>query len=299
MTTTAKIFIILVCLFAFIFTPLAIQFAAQTNNWKQLAESWRDQSEADAAYARSVQSLYTRDAVRAAAQQQQDQARITELSHQIEQLNQQIAKVTSDFNTLNLEYAKLKTANELQNGTMAVLAKHHDEMTETNQKLRERELTLQTRNAELLDQVKRLTADKVVLTQQLNQRAQEVAVCREENEALRQGAGLTRRGEFETGGSVAPSARAVNASEAPRAPVRGLVKNVQGNLATIDVGSSSGIREGMVMVVMRGSDYVGDLVITQEVNPTEAVGEVRAGIQNQRIRPGDVVVDEVSFNARG
>lgn len=298
MTTTAKIFIILVCLFAFIFTPLAIQFAAQTSNWKQLAETWRDQSEADAAYARSVQSLYTRDAVRAATQQQQDQARIAELARQIDQLNQQIAALTAERNNLLNKNAELETANSLQAGTMAVLTKHHDEMTDTNKKLRERELVLQTRSAELLDQVKALTADKVVLTQQLNQRAQEVAVCREENEGLRKSQGLARRAEFVTGGAPSPSARAEDVSSAPRAPIRGQVKQVQGNLATVDVGSSSGVREGMVMVVMRGNDYVGDLVITPEVQPTEAVGEVRGGEQGRRIRPGDVVVDETSFNAR-
>jgi hypothetical protein len=72
---------------------------------------------------------------------------------------------------------------------------------------------------------------------------------------------------------------------------------VQGNLATVDVGSSSGVREGMTMVVTRDGEYVCDLVITSEVSPNEAVGEVRRE-QGKRIRPDDTVMDEATFNAR-
>src|SRR5690606_15075274 len=102
LSTTAKIFIILVCLFAFIFTPLAIQFAARTHDWRQLAENWRDQAENDAAYASSVQAIVTSDAVRAAAQRQQDLEQIAELRRQIDQLNQQIAALTTERNELAL-----------------------------------------------------------------------------------------------------------------------------------------------------------------------------------------------------
>jgi len=38
-STTTKIFIVLVCLFAFLFTPMTIQFVARTHNWRKLAET--------------------------------------------------------------------------------------------------------------------------------------------------------------------------------------------------------------------------------------------------------------------
>ena len=47
MTPVTKIFVVLVCLFAFIFTPLAISFVARSDNWKQLAQSWADQAETE------------------------------------------------------------------------------------------------------------------------------------------------------------------------------------------------------------------------------------------------------------
>jgi regulator of replication initiation timing len=299
LTTTAKIFIILVCLFAFIFTPLAIGFITQSNNWKDLATSFRDQAENEAAYARSIEAIRTSEFAKAAAQQHQSQQELAEARRQIDQLNQQIADLTGKRNALVLDNEKLKTANELQTGTMNVIATHHDKMAKANDDLRARELDLQTRNAQLLDRNKELTADTVVLKQQLNQRIQEVQVAREENETLRKQLGLGRAGEFVAGGAVTPTAKP-ETSGGPRAPIRGQVKAVQGNLATIDVGSSSGVKPGMVMVVTRGSgqkaSWVCDLAVTSEVNPTEAVGEVRRG-GDQQIRPGDVVQDEVTFNA--
>ena len=57
------------------------------------------------------------------------------------------------------------------------------------------------------------------------------------------------------------------------------------------------------VVVLRGEagkeDYVCDLVITSEISPNEAVGEVVTGTeQSKRIRPGDLVQDEMTFNSR-
>ena len=45
MTTVTKIFVILVCLFAFIFTPMAIQFAARSYKWRDLAQQYQDSAE--------------------------------------------------------------------------------------------------------------------------------------------------------------------------------------------------------------------------------------------------------------
>lgn len=296
MTTTTKIFIILVCLFAFIFTPLAVGFFAQADNWKQLAQGYQDQAENEAAYARSIKSIADSQLVQFNAQRQEDQQTIDKLRADIDQLKQQIAQLAAERTKLALANESQKTTNEQQTANLAIITKNHDEISKSNKDLRASELDLRTRNAELLDKVKELTADKVVLTQQLNQRAQEVAIAREENEALRKQQGLGRAGEYETGGTPAPMAKAVT-SAGVRGPVRGQVKAVQGNLATVDVGSGSGVKAGMILVVSRGSDYVCDLVVTSEVSPTEAVGEIKRG-ESLRIRPGDQVQDEVTFNAQ-
>jgi hypothetical protein len=293
LTTTTKIFIILVCLFAFIFTPLAIQFAARTNDWQNLATSWQQRSETDDAYARSVQSVASSEIAHAMAIHTQDQDRLANARRQIDDLSQQVASLTADRDGLALDRDKAQTASELQAGTNKVLTAHFNEITKANRDLTASELDLKTRNIQLNDRVKELSAQLVVLQQQLNQRQQELAMAREENANLRNQKGMGPGGEYPYVGSAPP----VRATTPPsRGPIQGHVKSVQGNLATIDVGSSSGVKEGMTMVVTREGNWVCDLRITSQVSPNEAVGEVRSE-QNRHIRPDDTVKDEVSFNA--
>jgi hypothetical protein len=296
LTTTTKIFIILVCLFAFIFTPLVIGYMAQNQNWKQLAQGFQDQAENETAFARSVQAINASEAVHHEAVVRQLNQEKDQLNARIGQLTQELADRTAEKSKLALASESQTKAGELQAASLAMLTKNQDLMTKSNADLRSSELDLQTRNAELLDKVKELTANVVVLTQQLNQRAQEVAIAREENENLRKQQGLGRAGEYETGGTPSPTAKAVGGAGS-RAAINGQVKAVQGNLVTIDVGSSSGVKQGMTMVVYRDRDWVCDVTVTSELTPTEAVAEIKQ-TGALRVRSGDKLQDEVTFNAQ-
>jgi hypothetical protein len=297
LTTTTKIFIILVCLFAFLFTPMAIQFAARTNDWRRLATDYQDQAETDAAAAQSMRAQLAGEQAAMALEYRQFQAALADAIRLRNDLMQQIAALTSQRDQLALEAKGMQTANELQAGGVAVITKHNEELVKTNKDLAKSELELQTRNAELLTQLKDLNAQLVVLRQELAKQQQQLAQCRDENENFRRSQGIGRAGDRDVVGPP-PPARAESPPLTGR--VTGRVKTVQGNLATIDVGSSSGLREGVKIVVLRGDSYVCDLVITSEISPNEAVGEVVVGTaQSRQIRPGDEIMDEVTFNSRG
>ena len=57
MSTTTKIFIVLVCLFAFLFTPMTIQFVARTHNWQKLAQTYQDNALTSQIHNRNVIAL--------------------------------------------------------------------------------------------------------------------------------------------------------------------------------------------------------------------------------------------------
>ena len=59
----------------------------------------------------------------------------------------------------------------------------------------------------------------------------------------------------------------------PVARINTTVRAVRGELASIGVGSESGVTEGMKLVISRGSDYVATLVISQ-VEKRQAAGEL-------------------------
>lgn len=293
MTTTTKIFVILVCLFSFILTPLVISYAAQKENWRRLANDSR--SELNIAYAgqQSAQAILTAEADRFAALQKQEQGRYLDLQQQYVQLQQQLAKLTQDYDQAARSRVHWETSASLLTTEMAVKTAHNKELTEAKENALARERDLQARNLQLADRVKELDALVVVLTQQLRQKDEVIGVMRQENLDFRRGTGFGQAGPPLTA-SPTPKAQAVG--PAAESPIRGSVTRVEGTLATIDVGSAAGVRPNLLMVVRRDGAYVCDLEITSQVTPTEAVGKIVVYTEtDKRIRPGDKVEDAESF----
>lgn len=296
MTTTTKIFVVLVCVFAFIFTPMAIQFAASTHDWRKLAEEYRSVAETSTAHQRSALAI-------TASQITHYGSLAEQARKQVQERDQRITELTKVRDGLALEKAELtrqqeswRTSAERLTAEMAVINAHNQQMADANKKLTEAELDLRTRNNELSDRVKELTTEKVILKQQLHQ-AQEIAAFHsKENEELRKQLRLGRASDAMTS-EASPTARAE--TPAGWSEIRGEVTKVHGGAATINVGSSAGVKPNMTMVVLRGNDYVCDLVVTEDVTPTEAVASIdRNSVGGNRVRPGDSIIDVHSFNSR-
>ena len=294
MTTTTKIFVILVCLFSFILTPLVISYAAQKENWRRLANDSR--SELNIAYAgqQSALAILTAEADRFAALQKQEQSRYLDLQQQYVQLQRQLADLTQDRDQLARSRDDWETSACLLTAEMTIKTKHNQELTEAKESALARERDLQARNLQLADRVKELDAQVVVLTQKLRQEDEVIAVMRQENVDFRRGTGFGQAGPPLTA-SPTPTAQA--AGPAAASPIRGSVTRVEGTLATIDVGSAAGVRPEMLMVVLRDGGYVCDLEITSQVTPTEAVGKIVVynTETDKRIQPGDKIEDSESF----
>lgn len=294
MTTLTKIFVVLVCLFAFIFTPLAISFAARTHDWKAAAESLMENIES--AKARERSTLAT--AAAAIAHQKdllsQERDRVANLQGQITGLETNVQTLK-----LRLEEAESKRDNwensaQTLSAELKVINAHIQALIEENQRLTRSELDLQTRNTRLREWVAEQDAKVVILSKQLARLQEELSQCRVENEELRKGGML---GGIPRPGIESPTPGAEGVRPAVSGPIQAQVVSVNRNrgLASIDVGSSAGVVPGMVMVVTRGEHYICDLVITEDIAATEAVGTVRSE-GAQQIRAGDLATDLRSFN---
>ncbi len=294
MTTTTKVFVILVCLFALIFTPLAIQFAARTYNWRQLAEGYRDQAETADAQARSAlavgasEAAYYQDLLKA------EHARTLAGEQRTAELQRAIDKLTQDRDELARSRDNWETSARLLTAEMTARSQHAQSLSEAKEKAQGRERELQAYNLQLNDRVEELSANLVVLNQQLNQRLQEITGYRDENRTMREQLKLGTSGGPVTAGP-APAARA--ATPAATSPITGEVTAVREGLVTVNVGSASGVREGLQLVVLRSNDYICDLQVTANVTPNEAVARVLMDAGRQ-VRPGDQIVDAGSFEAR-
>ncbi len=295
MTTTTKVFVILVCLFALIFTPLAIQFAARSYNWRQVAESARDQVESAYANERSAYAVaaseieYYEDLLKA------ERENLAQTKAELGKVQRELDKITQSHNLLAASRDTWQTSASLLTAQMDVESKRNAALSKAREEALAHERELQTQNLQLADRVKELTAEVAVLNQQNKDHVAELASFREENKKMRGQLSLGQAGQ--PAATATPTAIAAN-TVAATGPVAGEITNVQGSMATVNIGSSSGVREGMVVVVTRSGDYICDLQITSNVTPNEAVGRVMYEEQGRRLRVGDRIQDAISFEAR-
>ena len=294
LTTTTKIFVILVCVFSFVFTPLAISYAAQKENWRQLANDYREELNIAYANERSVMAIADSEATRYATLLKQQQTQHLDLQEKMADMQQELTQLTRDRDQLARSRNDWETSARLLTAEMAVKTKHNQELIDTKENALTRERDLRNRNLQLADGIKETNAKIIVLNQQLRQKVEELAFYREENEKLR---GLTGVGTTSPLAST-PTPMATAAGPAATAgPIQGTVTRIEGSLATVDVGSSAGLRQGMRMVVLRDNSYICDLEITDAVTPTEAVGVVLLE-RDKRIQIGDKIEDAASFAQR-
>ncbi len=79
--------------------------------------------------------------------------------------------------------------------------------------------------------------------------------------------------------------------------VRGTIKAIDGGLATISVGSDSGVNKDNILYIYRTSpkaEYLGELTILS-VTPFEAVGRIKTTSRQAAVKPGDEVASQITM----
>lgn len=96
-------------------------------------------------------------------------------------------------------------------------------------------------------------------------------------------------------------ARGVTAGTSRNVPppeqVRGTVKAIDGNLATISIGTDAGVNKDNVLYLYRLTptpEYLGELTILS-ATPFEAVGRVKTAKRLTAIKPGDEVASRITI----
>jgi hypothetical protein len=106
-------------------------------------------------------------------------------------------------------------------------------------------------------------------------------------DASRELAGLRARGV-----TAAPSRNVPPAEQ-----VRGTIKSIDGNLATISIGTDAGVNKDNVLYIYRLSpapEYIGELTILS-ATPFEAVGRVKTARRQAAVKPGDEVASRITI----
>jgi peptidoglycan hydrolase CwlO-like protein len=239
-------------------------------------------------------ALRMRAAVEATAAQNNAQANATktQLEASIAALNNQLLQAKKASDDLAAENARLQTAVAKAESERQSIVNKIAELGETtktqasiilsyreeNSALRNSDLSLRTRQAELDDRINDLESEREVLTQNYRALQEQIAEAKRAQEQM-------------LNGSRSGSAGAL----APVSLIKGSIEAVQYDdtlkktIVKINVGTNDRVAKNMEFHIVRGDAYVGKLRITHDPDLKYSVGEVTLLNQGQEVRPGDHV----------
>ena len=291
----SKVFVVLLLFFSIAFTVMTVSALSQVTDWRDTAMKYDQHARvADAnlrnLIAASAAELATaRDNVNAHRAQIGDlEGQLTKKSGEVSEAKAQLAKLEADAS--HAEAMNRGLLNQLQSAENA-----RAEYRKQRDELEKRNLDIERRNIDLSDRVNELTAQIAVLLEEKRQYEQQMNILSSENEKLSRSARKPALGAaFE-----APSGAALAGVEAltpvSAVAVRGQVVEVADNLVTVSVGSADGVKKGMLFVVHRGDEYIGDVQISL-VEPNRSAGTLTLR-STVAPAPGDRVQDASSMAA--
>lgn len=282
MSTLTKVLIVLVAVFSIALSVLFVASASQWRNGEQLAREYLEQRNAALAEKQIVETNMTlalaqRDsAVQAAIAARDDSMkRLEEANLRLRELRGQLAVAENRAASAEAGRKKLEEIVGVQTSQLASLEKQNDTLTREN-------IDLQTRNQQIASRNYELTSELTIRDDELRNLKERLA-GREGGITADVRPGLPPEADFPQNVGRLPGS-------VPSSNLRGEVVEVAGNYASINIGESSGIERGMVAMVFRGQQYLGDLSI-ETVRPRESggklttrIGDIRSGDRVQVIR---------------
>ena len=292
MSTLTKVFVILLVLFSVSFSAMTVSVVSRTNSWKQNYESAIEQKLVAETNLRNLIASNAAELASARDTIRSQLGDVGDLERELERSRQRLDELEINLIQGASELSNLESMNRALVSQLQVAQSTAGEYRTQRDELENQGIERERRNIDLNDRVNELTARVAVLAEQKRQFEQQINILRTENERL---ASAMRQPGL--GGTMEAASGAVLSGVSAQTPVssmavRGQVLEVDGSRLTISVGSADGVKKGMVFVIHRAGDYVGDLKISH-VTPNQSVGRL---IQS-RLEPSleDLVTDAVSI----
>jgi uncharacterized phage infection (PIP) family protein YhgE len=281
LSTLTKVLIVLLTVFSIFLCGIVVTYVANSENQRKRADDLSRQIRmAKDNQAKAVKDL---EEEKARAQREKEQlgaqitslqTQATELAAQLEQakianaeLVQRVAAMTATVETANKtaqqQTALFEAAHKEIEGLRADQSDRGKELDETTLRLTER----MSIGAQLEEKVLRLTEENHELQTQLNQYLQQYGRM-----ATRPATTVMPRS---TAVQPAPATATLPAPAAQTRPIglNGRITEVdlKNRMAAISIGSAAGVRQDMKFYIIRGDQFVANLLIL-DVAPDKAVG---------------------------
>ncbi len=281
MSFLTKVFVLLVSLLSIFLSGIVVSFVLNTNNWKMAYDK-----EVIRSRAAQVQAVVAEESLSKGLARRENI--IAQLNDKIIQLETVNNSLVSDMETLLQEKAIATNQSFTAVTLSGTLRETIDNMYKAQQVIQkdlreahENMLVAQKNVTELRRSNMELTANNDQLELVRKQQVETIARLENDLDAQLQSPKVKGEDWLEKNDSV---------TQLPiyesGVPIRGQVTAVEQDLASISIGSSSGVRKNMKFLVYRNEQYLGDLQITH-VEPSESAG--RINLRRGLIVKGDSV----------
>jgi myosin heavy subunit len=290
LSTLTKVLIVLLTVFSIFLCGIVITYVAHADNHFQKAQEWQNKAKS----AEKKQEAAEKSEVEAKAAAQAHEA---ELAKEISDLKIEITKLTTRVAdlTTDREKAEAQLLTEREKGAQDTKLATEMKTSWTDAEARATKLTadLDSRNKDINE----LNATLMAKMTQLADLEQAKRQLTEANQDLsnRLNQYLQQYGKMAAAPKLATPTTSIARPVAPQ-PERNLnltgkivSVDFQNNLAAVSLGSAEGVRKDMTFQVIRGDQYICDIVINT-VDPDKAVGQLNH-LDRNRAEPriGDVV----------
>lgn len=295
MHVVTKILIVFGALLAILLAALSMAFAAN-------AGTIRDSIAAETSARIGATNELSLERTRVASELARLKAEKETADNQVSSLTSQISTLMEEANRLKSEVAQSKLEAERAKN----LAGAKDSVLQTNTKmvenliaeadtLRTRALNAAKREAELTERLSELESQNQVLNQNIRAVQEQLAEARNARTTTSPAAAS---GSASGSATTLPAALTNTGIESFGPLVQGRVRNVTRaengeDLAFITVGSSSGIKVGQRLHVVRDGRFVASIVITA-VDVSEAAGRIDRLGRSIDVRNDDLVLSRVN-----
>ena len=256
MTALGKMMVIFVFLLSLVWAGLVINSWATRTNWKAEAEKQNKTAKDNYEGAKAIAEQAKADRSASDAKLAALQANVDRLQLQNGEVREQYNKLYSTYeNKLKIDRVSDKKVDELQNDIAQLL--NQVKLQSDNLKTMETDLNSQIRVTE----ANRNQKDEAIRSANAEKQRADLLVARlqEVQDQLAQA---------KVGGKG-------NLRPAPPEGFRGTVTAVSKEIVEISPGLNAGLKEGMLLNVVRkagNKNYIGTILIGQQVDPNRAVG---------------------------
>ncbi len=288
MSTLTKISVVILVVLVLLACPVFITMATILPHYKDLYEAKSKENrilamnlEAKELAIRQLAETKKADTARNESMQAENTAELNKAHAEAAALKAEKAQLEDKLNQMNAELAKLAASDKRHADQMDVLTKQVADVRDSRDKLAEENRRLMEDGKQAMLQRDRQEA--------LAKRYQEqLAESRDREKDLQKRLEAAKSG----GGTAAGAPSAAQPAPAGTGNITGTIDEVKGDVASINIGSAKGIRQGMRLIVYRGDTFVGYLQVA-EVGLEDAAGFVDGKLA---AKVGDRVTDKLLTN---